>query len=59
MPEKLKKVVKEIKLPFTATNFSYSNKEMDGKSLRMADGAEMFGEAGKLKKKGFFKKIFG
>jgi len=51
IPSKVLAVIGEIPLPFSATNFTYSNRKMDGKNFKFSDGKRMSAKNGRLEKK--------
>ena len=46
IPKEITDVIGEIKLPFTATNFKYSNRKLDGKKFMFADGTKIVANTG-------------
>ena len=50
IPKEVLDVVGEIKLPFTATGFKFTNQSLNGKKFKYGDGAKMTASGGEIKK---------
>lgn len=59
IPDAIKEVIGEIRLPFTAKTFKCSNKQLEGKTMRFSDGTPVKLEKGELRHKSFVEKLLG
>lgn len=59
IPDVIKEAVGEVKLPFSASNFTFSNESLNGKKFRFANGDQIIAKSGGLKAPSILDRILG